>query len=100
MARGLLPTATRRFGQPAFVTRRPVVDRDGRARDVGSWHADPARRALLERYRQVRLDTLPPASPVALALSAGTPVTESVAEVLGMMPPGPAQDPETPPHDG
>jgi PAS domain S-box-containing protein len=69
-----------------------VVDREGRARDVGSWHADPARRALLERYTEIRLDTLPLASPVALALHAGTPVTESATAVLDLMPPGPARD--------
>jgi hypothetical protein len=49
-----------------------VIDREGRARDVGSWHADPVRRPLLERYAGVRLDTLPTASPVARALRAGT----------------------------
>jgi PAS domain S-box-containing protein len=68
-----------------------VVDREGRARDVGSWHADPERRALLARYTEIRLDTLPQASPVAKALHAGTPVTESVAAVLDLMPPGPAR---------
>jgi serine phosphatase RsbU (regulator of sigma subunit) len=69
-----------------------VVDREGRARDVGSWHADPARRALLERYVQVRLDTLPAASPVARALQAGTAAVESLTDVLAVMPPGPARD--------
>ena len=68
-----------------------VVDREGRARDVGSWHADPERRALLERYTEIRLDTLPMASPVARALYAGTSVTESVTAVLDLMPPGPAR---------
>ena len=55
-----------------------VVDREGRARDVGSWHADPRRRTLLQRYTEIRLDTLPMSSPVARALVAGTSVTESV----------------------
>jgi PAS domain S-box-containing protein len=68
-----------------------VVDREGRARDVGSWHADPGRRTLLERYTEIRLDTLPMTSPVARALHTGTPVTESVAAVLELMPPGPAR---------
>jgi PAS domain S-box-containing protein len=68
-----------------------VVDREGRARDVGSWHADPDRRALLERYTEIRLDTLPMASPVARALYAGSSVTESVRAVLDLMPPGPAR---------
>jgi serine phosphatase RsbU (regulator of sigma subunit) len=69
-----------------------LVDREGRARDVGSWHGDPARRAVVDRYAQIRLDTLPGASPVAQALTAGTPVTESVDAVLGLMPDGPARD--------
>jgi PAS domain S-box-containing protein len=67
-----------------------VVDREGRARDVGSWHADPQRRALLERYTEIRLDTLPMASPVGRAHS-GSSATESVAAVLDLMPPGPAR---------
>ena len=62
-----------------------VVDRDGRARDVGSWHADPERRDLLARYARVRLDTLPPSSPVARALRTGEPVSSAVADVLGVM---------------
>jgi PAS domain S-box-containing protein len=69
-----------------------VVDRDGRARDLGSWHADPERRALMERYTQVRLDSLPSTSPVAQALSGRTPVTESVDAILALMRPGPARD--------
>jgi PAS domain S-box-containing protein len=69
-----------------------VVDREGHVRDIGSWHADPARRALLQQYTRVRLDTLPRTSPVARALDAGTPVTESVEAVLALMEPGPARD--------
>jgi PAS domain S-box-containing protein len=69
-----------------------VVDRDGRARDVGSWHADPERRTLMARYTQVRLESLPTGSPVARALHTGTPVTESVATILRMMRRGPARD--------
>ena len=69
-----------------------VVDREGRARDVGSWHADPERLPLIQQYALIRLDTLPSASPVARALSAGTPLTESVESILALMPPGPARD--------
>jgi len=69
-----------------------VVDREGRARDVGSWHADPARRPLLRQYTAVRLDSLPATSPVARALHAGTSATESVAAVLRLMPPGPSRE--------
>ncbi|MCW2699605.1 MAG: putative sensor protein [Blastococcus sp.] len=69
-----------------------VVDREGRARDVGSWHTDPARRDLLAEYMRVRLESLPVGSPVARALQAGTPVTESVETVLRMMRRGPARN--------
>jgi serine phosphatase RsbU (regulator of sigma subunit)/PAS domain-containing protein len=69
-----------------------VVDREGRVRDIGSWHRDPARRDLMEQYTRVRMETLPKDSPVALALDSGTPVTESVANVLGLMADGPARD--------
>jgi serine phosphatase RsbU (regulator of sigma subunit) len=69
-----------------------VVDREGRARDVGSWHADPARRPLLDRYAEVRLDTLPAASPVACALRANSEAQEPVAAVLEVMQDGPARD--------
>jgi serine phosphatase RsbU (regulator of sigma subunit) len=69
-----------------------VVDREGRARDVGSWHADPRRRSLLAEYTDVRLDTLPMSSPVARALDTGLPITESIDTVLDLMPQGPARD--------
>ena len=65
-----------------------VVDREGRPRDVGSWHADTDRRELLREYTDVRLDWLPPDSPVARALDLGTPVTESIDTLLARMEPG------------
>jgi serine phosphatase RsbU (regulator of sigma subunit) len=46
----------------------------------------------MERYTQVRLDSLPSTSPVAQALSGRTPVTESVDAILALMRPGPARD--------
>jgi PAS domain S-box-containing protein len=85
LARLVVPT----LADACIVT---VVDREGRARDVGSWHADPQLRPLLEEYTERRLDTLPAASPVARALETGTPVTDSVAAVLDLMPPGPARE--------
>ncbi len=85
LARLVVPTLT----DACIVT---VVDREGRARDVGCWHADPARRDLLEHYTDVRLEWLPPTSPVARALTAGVPVRESVHVVLGLMEPGPSAD--------
>jgi PAS domain S-box-containing protein len=85
LARLVVPT----LADACIVT---VVDREGRARDVGSWHVDPARRALLAEYTDVRLDTLPMASPVARALDTGTAITDSVRAVLDLMPPGPARE--------
>jgi PAS domain S-box-containing protein len=81
LARLVVPT----LADACIVT---VVDRDGRPRDVSSWHADPARRELLERYTDIRLDWLPPDSPVARALELGTPVTESIDSLLARMRPG------------
>lgn len=85
LARLVVPTLT----DACIVT---VVDREGRARDVGSWHADPVRRALIARYARVRLDTLPGGTPVARALAAGTPLTTSARAVLDLMPEGPARE--------
>jgi PAS domain S-box-containing protein len=85
----LAPLVVPRLGDGCIVT---VVDREGRARDVGCWHDDPARRDLLERYTRVRLDGLPLESPVGRALLAGGTATEPVPAVLDMMPPGPARD--------
>ena len=84
LARLVVPT----LADACIVT---VVDREGRARDIGSWHTDPARRPLLERYAAVRLDTLPMSSPVGRALQGGSPVVEAIAAVLGLMPQGDAR---------
>jgi PAS domain S-box-containing protein len=81
LARLVVPT----LADACIVT---VVDREGRPRDVGSWHADRARRGLLEQYTGMRLDCLPPDSPVARALELGTPVTASIESVLAHMEPG------------
>jgi PAS domain S-box-containing protein len=85
LARLVVPT----LADACIVT---VVDREGRARDVGSWHADAARRPLLGRYTAVRLDSLPMASPVGRALQGGSPVVESVAAVLDLMPVGESRE--------
>ncbi|MFQ1000607.1 SpoIIE family protein phosphatase [Modestobacter sp. SSW1-42] len=69
-----------------------VVDDDGHPRDVGSWHEDPAGRALLERYAEVRLDAMPLTAPVGRALHANEAVTFSGDEVLELLPPGRAKE--------
>ncbi|MGY2001417.1 SpoIIE family protein phosphatase [Blastococcus sp. SYSU DS1024] len=69
-----------------------VVDEDGRPRDVGSWHADPAMCPVLDRYRSVRLDSMPPDSPAAIALRTGAQQRSDGAAVLDLMAPGEARD--------
>jgi serine phosphatase RsbU (regulator of sigma subunit)/PAS domain-containing protein len=69
-----------------------LVEPDGRPRDVGSWHADPAFRALLQRYAAVRLETMPAVSPVARALISGEQVRETGIAVADLLPPGEARD--------
>ncbi|MFL6094090.1 MAG: SpoIIE family protein phosphatase [Blastococcus sp.] len=62
-----------------------LMDADGRPRDVGSWHADPAGRPVLERYAALRIDGLPPASPVARALRSAEAVDAAGAVMRGML---------------
>ncbi len=69
-----------------------IIGADGAPRDVGSWHADPSSRPLLERYREVRLDAMPMTAPVARALHTGEAATFSGSDVLDVLPPGPARD--------
>ncbi|WP_245160964.1 SpoIIE family protein phosphatase [Blastococcus sp. CT_GayMR16] len=69
-----------------------LVDPDGRPRDVGSWHSDPASRRLLERYASVRLESMPAVSPVARALISGEPIREHGRTVIRLLPSGEAQD--------
>jgi serine phosphatase RsbU (regulator of sigma subunit) len=69
-----------------------LVDPDGRPRDVGSWHADPAARAVVERYAAVRLESMPATSPVARALISGEPIREDGRAVVELLPPGEARD--------
>jgi PAS domain S-box-containing protein len=68
-----------------------VVEDDGRPRDVGWWHADPARRPVLEQYTAVRLAGMPVDSPVVRALL-GEVVVADAAEVLDLMPDGEARE--------
>jgi len=69
-----------------------VVDADGRARDVGSWHADPKHRKLLDRYATVRLEAMPALSPLARALITGEAIREDAATVLSTLPAGESRD--------
>jgi serine phosphatase RsbU (regulator of sigma subunit) len=71
-----------------------LVDEEGRMRDVGSWHADPAFRAAAARYAELRLAAIPPNAPVIRALSSGQVMTVAdVGETIGRnLPPGEASD--------
>ena len=71
-----------------------LVDEEGRMRDVGSWHADPAFRAAAARYAELRLAAIPPNAPVIRALSSGQVMTVAdVGETIGRnLPPGEVSD--------
>jgi PAS domain S-box-containing protein len=69
-----------------------VIEPDGHPRDVGTWHADPAKRPLLERYAEVRLDAMPVTAPVSRALQSGEAVRFAGDDVLDVLPPGPARE--------
>jgi len=68
-----------------------LVDPDGRPRDVGSWHVDPALRESVQRYAGMRLEQLAAGSPVARALQTGEAVRASGDDVLGVLGPGEAR---------
>ncbi|WP_448641591.1 SpoIIE family protein phosphatase [Geodermatophilus sp. URMC 63] len=76
------------LGEACLLT---VLDDEGRPRDLGSWHGDPARRDVLVRYASVRLPGMPAAAPVVRAL-AGETVAASGAEVLAAIPGGEAHE--------
>src|SRR3954452_10694102 len=89
-ATGRLP----RLGVPALADFCIVTvsEPDGHPRDVGSWHADPASRMILERYREVRLDAMPVTAPVSVALYTGEAATFGGDDVLDLLPPGRARE--------
>ena len=66
-----------------------------RLRDVGSWHADPELRELVERYAETRVPALTEDSLLAHSLRTGDPgvALHDAAEVLaGVLEPGEARD--------
>jgi hypothetical protein len=73
----------------------PGVSPWRRLRDVGWWHADPARRPLVERYARTRLDALTERSFLAAALRSGAPVVvaeDTTRAVAAILQPGEARD--------
>ncbi|TFV58497.1 UNVERIFIED_ORG: GAF domain-containing protein [Bacillus sp. AZ43] len=71
-----------------------LVDEDGRMRDVGSWHREPALRETARRYARLRLAPLTPDAPVIRALASGQTIrVPDVQAVVGpMLPPGEVRD--------
>ena len=69
-----------------------LLEPDGRPRDVGCWHADPAWRQALADYTAHRLDVMPTGSPVARVLATGQPVPSIVAEGESLLPEGPTRE--------
>ncbi|CAA9366134.1 MAG: Uncharacterized, RsbU-domain-containing protein [uncultured Nocardioidaceae bacterium] len=66
-----------------------------RLRDVGSWHADPELRSVVERYAETRVPALTESSLLAHTLRTGEPgvALYDAAEVLaGVLLPGEARD--------
>jgi PAS domain S-box-containing protein len=71
-----------------------LFEEDGRLRDVGSWHRDPAGRALAARYAELRLAGIPPTAPLYRALASGQLVTvDDVGAAVGrLLSPGETRD--------
>jgi len=64
-------------------------------RDVGWWHADPAKRKLVDRYTQLRVPALLDTSFVHRALEGGEPVIveeDAAAALSAVLRPGEARD--------
>ncbi|WP_200944931.1 MULTISPECIES: SpoIIE family protein phosphatase [unclassified Nocardioides] len=75
-------------GDPGRVWRRGLAD-------VAGWHIDPAARAMVERYLQVRIPSLSDRSFLARALRENRPVVvgEQAAEAIaGVLEPGEARE--------
>ena len=71
------------------------VDWRRRLRDVGAWHADPASRPLVERYRALRLGSLSEQAFIAPAARDGRVAQvrrDATAFISGTLAPGPARD--------
>ncbi|GIG28417.1 SpoIIE family protein phosphatase [Cellulomonas marina] len=87
LAQHLVPA----LGSWCLVT---LLDEHGTLRDVGSWHADPDARPLVQQYRRLRLPSLDQHSYLHRALrehrlvSVPVDATEHIAPLLA----GPAQD--------
>jgi PAS domain S-box-containing protein len=61
-----------------------LAGEDGRMRDVGSWHRDPAVRPTVERYAGLRLAAIRPDAPIMRALASGRTLTvDDVAASVG-----------------
>jgi serine phosphatase RsbU (regulator of sigma subunit) len=71
-----------------------LTGEDGRMRDVGSWHTDPALRTTAARYAELRLAALQSDAPILRALASGRTMTVAdVGAAVGRtLPPGEVSD--------
>ena len=71
-----------------------LAGEDGRMRDVGSWHTDPALRTTAARYAELRLAALQSDAPILRALASGRTLTvPDVGATVGRtLPPGEVSD--------
>ena len=71
-----------------------LVEEDGRLRDVGGWHRDPALRPVVARYAELRLGAMRSTAPIVEALASGrlTVVPDVAAAVGRGLPPGAVAD--------
>ena len=90
-----------RLGEWCLVTlvddADPLSDRDWRRhlRDIGFWHADPARRGLVEAYGRERIPALSDESFMAQALRNNRPIhvaADATRLVAAVVAEGPARD--------
>ncbi|RBY91354.1 SpoIIE family protein phosphatase [Blastococcus sp. TF02A-30] len=70
---------------PALGTWATVslLAEDGSLRDAGGWHAEPAKTPLVRRYLAAASESSPATAPVLRAVTTGTPVHVSGAELTG-----------------
>ncbi|WP_299954466.1 SpoIIE family protein phosphatase [uncultured Modestobacter sp.] len=60
-----------------------LLGEDGGLRDASGWHTDPARTPLVRRYGSAAQESSPTTAPVLRALTTGTPVHVTGAELTG-----------------
>jgi PAS domain S-box-containing protein len=60
-----------------------VLAEDGTLLDAGSWHVDPAKVPLVQRYAAAARESSPTTAPLLRAVTTGTPITVTSAGLTG-----------------